>query len=475
VAASGCNHELVALLDELGWTPARLAREINDMMRCRQVVRQTVSDWTHLGSTPRDPLPTVVAHLLSVALNRAITVEQLWLGRAKASTLWLPADAGINLPWTPSATVAVLDSWLQGGGPQQMDPDRREFMTIAGAALTVAAWGYVDSSPSRLGEISLGATGRGSLTITAGMVDVVKDTIKGLRALDDTGGGNTDNLRFIHHHLLALADWLRHGRFASTAVGDQLLGLWAQLAQLAGWVAQDAERHGLAQRYWRSGLHAAHTAGARDVGAYILSCMAYQAIGQDRVRDAMELADAAMDAAKNTPASVRALVVARYARAQATMGNVREFRARTEEAQVLLARPDALDTRPAWLYWFERLDTQTGLGLLDAVNASNRNPKALLDEADAIMSPRFALYADTMPRDVVLETLHLARAHVRHGDVDQALSHGWTVLDKARAVSSAKCLSRLRGLDAELAAHRRIAGNTEVRAFRRELAAVRTA
>ncbi|MGH3770362.1 MAG: hypothetical protein ACRDRW_03015 [Pseudonocardiaceae bacterium] len=54
---------------------------------------------------------------------------------------------------------------------------------------------------------------------------------------------------------------------------SRLLAEWAQLAQLAAWMADDAGQHGLAQRYFTSGLHAAHTAGDRSVGVSLLACM----------------------------------------------------------------------------------------------------------------------------------------------------------------------------------------------------------
>jgi hypothetical protein len=465
------NQQLVAALNELGWTLAGLAREINQVMRSRQVSRQTVSDWVHHGRTPHDPMPTVVAHLLSNALERTISVEQLWSGSASPSTLWVPADAGVSVPWDLGGTVAVLDDWLRGGGPY-MDTDRREFLSIAGAAFTASAWGYVDSPSSGMRGISLATAGRGSLTITARMVDVVDAAIHGLRTLDDTDGGNADNLRFVHRHVLMIADWLRNARFTSSAVTDRLLGTWAQLAQLAGWTAADAEQHGLAQRYYRTGLHAAHSAGARDVGAHILGCMTYHAIRQDRLRDAVELANAATEAAKNTPAAVRALTATRYAHAQAAIGNLREVRAATEEARNLMARPQALQTRPTWLYWLETLDVVTGESLLTAADATSRDPKMLLAEAEQLIGPWLTSGAETEPRDVLFDKVRLARTHAQHGDLDQALATGWTTLTQASSVSSRTCRIQLRGLDTDLASHRGAAGKPEVITLRNELAAV---
>ncbi len=41
------------------------------------------------------------------------------------------------------------------------------------------------------------------------MVDAVAATTAGIRKLGDAEGGNEDNLRFVHHHLIWVAKLLR--------------------------------------------------------------------------------------------------------------------------------------------------------------------------------------------------------------------------------------------------------------------------
>ncbi|MGH3753605.1 MAG: hypothetical protein ACRDRP_13060 [Pseudonocardiaceae bacterium] len=84
------------------------------------MARGTVSDWLHRDRLPGDPLPTVVVHLISDTLDREVSFDELWSGRAKSAGLWVPADAGMDLPWTAAGTVEVLDDWLgHTGGHQQ--------------------------------------------------------------------------------------------------------------------------------------------------------------------------------------------------------------------------------------------------------------------------------------------------------------------------------------------------------------------
>ncbi|MGH3972721.1 MAG: hypothetical protein ACRDS9_05280, partial [Pseudonocardiaceae bacterium] len=304
------NAVLGALLGELAWSPSLLAEAVNGLLGPGYVARGTVSDWLHRDRLPREPLPTVVAHLISDRLGREVSLDQLWSGRAQPAEFWIPADTGMDLPWTPVGTVGVLDDWLgHTGGSIGMD--RRFFLAVSGGALTAPAWAYVDHLSARGGSFAaLADTGR-SITVTSAMGDAIAATTAGIRNLGDAEGGHEDNLRFVHHHLTWVGKLLRQARFTTGAVADRLLAEWAQLAQLAAWMAHDAGRHGLSQRYFTSGLHAAHTAGDRSVGVYLLACKAQTQVNQGRLgdgvdlgraaRDAVELANAAHEAARSTP------------------------------------------------------------------------------------------------------------------------------------------------------------------------------
>ena len=356
------NVLLGKLLAELAWSPSRLTEAVNGLLGPGYVGRSTVSEWLHQDRVPRHPLPTVVAHLISDALDREVSVDELWSSRARRAELWVPADDGPHLPWTAAGTVDVLDDWLRHVGGS-IGLDRRIFLAVSGAALTAPAWSYVDHlAGTRGGSFAALAEGRRSITITPAMVDAVAAITAEIRKLGDTEGGHEDNLRFVHHHLTWVGKLLRQSRFTTGVVADRLLAEWAQPAQLAGWMAHDAGKHGLAQRYFTSGLHAAHTAGDRSVGTYLLTCMSQTRVIQGRLddgidltraaRDAVELDNAAYDAAKATPAAVRALAVSGSARAQAALGNARGFHSAADEARALLDTPGALEARPPYLAWF---------------------------------------------------------------------------------------------------------------------------
>ncbi|MGQ0773878.1 MAG: hypothetical protein ACT4NY_05590 [Pseudonocardiales bacterium] len=456
------NAVLAAVLGELAWSPGLLAEAVNGVLGPGYVARSTVSDWLNHDRLPRDPLPTVVAHLVSDALDREVSVARLWSGRAQPAEFWVPADTGLDLPWTAAGTVEVLNDWLRHAGGS-IGMDRRFFLAVGGASLTGPVWGYVDNLGVRGDSFAALADDRRSITVTSAMVDAVADATAGIRRLGNAEGGNEDNLRFVHHHLTGVAKLLRQARFSSSAVANRLLAEWAQLAQLAAWMAMDAGRYGLSQRYVTSGLHAAHTAGDRSVGTYLLSDLGSWRVVQGQLgdgldlgraaRDAAELANAAHEVSRSTPAAVRALAACGFAKAQAAVGNARGFHAAADEARALLDSPGALDARPPYLAWFDSGGLEAGIAesalILAAV--SSRDSRALLDSADAALGRTAADPART-PRSVLVSAASLSRAHVAADDLDRAVPAAQIALRRLTTVRSRRCELILRQLETDLAA-----------------------
>ncbi|MGH3825520.1 MAG: hypothetical protein ACRDRA_22180 [Pseudonocardiaceae bacterium] len=456
------NAVLGALLGELGWSPSRLAEVINGVLGPGYVGRSTVAEWVNQDRVPREPLPTVVAHLISDAVDREVPVAQVWSGRAQPAEFWVPADAGLELPWTAMGTVEVLDDWLRHTGGS-IGMDRRIFLAVSGATLTTSAWDYVDQLATRGASFAVLADERRSITVTSAMVDTVAATTTAIRDLGSVEGGNADNLRFVHHHLTWVAKLLRQARFNGAAVADRLLAEWAQLAQVASWMANDARQYGLSQRYFISGLRAAHTAGDRSVGTLLLAEMSQARVQQGRLddgidlgratRDAVELANAAYEAARSTPVAVRALAASRFAKAQAAVGNARGFHAAADEARALLNAPGALDTRPPYLGWFglASLEGFLAQGALTLAAATSRNSRALVDSAEQVLSRRVTDPGST-PRIAVFHAAWLSRAHLAAGDLDRAVPAAQTALRHLTTVRSRRCTLILRRLQDDLAA-----------------------
>ncbi|MGH3796080.1 MAG: hypothetical protein ACRDSP_14455 [Pseudonocardiaceae bacterium] len=479
------NEILGALLAELGWSPIRLVEVVNGLLGPGYVARSTVSEWLHQDRLPRDPLPTVVVHLISDALDREVSVEQVWSGRARPAEFWVPADAGLQLPWTAEGTVDILDDWLRHTGGS-IGMDRRIFLAVSGASLTAPAWGYVDHLGVGGGSFAALADARRTITVTPAMVDAVAAATDGIRNLGDAEGGHEDNLRFVHHHLTYVAKLLRQARFSSAAVANRLLAEWGQLCQEAGWLAHDAGKHGLSQRYFTTGLHAAHTAGDRSVGVQLLVCMSSTAVHRGRLadgidlgraaRDAVELANAAYETARATPVAMRALAASRFALAQAAAGNARGFHAAADEARSLLDTSGALDTRPPYLTYFgpRYLESQLAQGALTLAGVTSRDSCALLDGAEQVLG-RTATDPASTPRNAVFHAAWLSRAHVAADDLDRAVPAAQTALRRLPTVRSRRCALVLHRLEADLAALPPARRPASVRALQDQLRATHAA
>ena len=456
------NEMLTTLLVELGWSASGLTEAVNGLLGPGFVGRSTVSDWLHQDRVPRSPLPTVVAHLISDALDREVSVQGLWSGRARPAEFWVSADIDLQLPWTAAGTVEVLDDWLRHtGGSSGMD--RRVFLAVGGAALTGPAWGYVDHLAGRGGSFTALADVEPTTTVTSATVDAVAGMTAVIRNLGDVEGGHEDNLRIVHRHLTWVGTLLRRSRFSTNAVADRLLAEWAQLAQLAGWVAHDTGRHGLSQRYLTSGLHAAHSAGDRSVGTFLLVSMAQAAVSRGQLgdgidlgraaKDAVELANAAYESARSTPAAVRAQAASRFAQAQAAVGNARGFHAAADEARALLDTPGAVDALPPYLSWFgpDALESQLAHSALVLAEVTSRDSRSLLDDAEVVLG-RYATDPASTPVYAVYYPAGLARAHVAAGDLERAVPAGYAALRRATTVRSRRCALVLSRLEADLAA-----------------------
>ncbi|MGH3544993.1 MAG: hypothetical protein ACRDPW_03585 [Mycobacteriales bacterium] len=79
---AGKNVELIALLRQLGWSQAEFTRALSAVLGLGYLARSTVAEWVNQDRVPRDPVPTVAAHVLSDALGRTITLNPA-LARAR--------------------------------------------------------------------------------------------------------------------------------------------------------------------------------------------------------------------------------------------------------------------------------------------------------------------------------------------------------------------------------------------------------
>lgn len=445
------NEVLAQLLREVGWSQSELMRAVNRLLGTGYVCRSTVAEWVNQARVPRDPVATVVAHVLSEVTARDITLDDLWQGRAKSPQLWLPALEGLQTSWDHVGTLHTVHDWLDHG-ETTLDFHHRSFLPLRGSGLSGPVWSYLDCATKPISQIAYQHNRRNGCVISSAMTEIVALVVAHLRCLDDSEGGSLKNLRFVHRHLLTVGQQISSGEAADSAVLTSLLRVWMQLNQLAGWMAYDAEQHGLAQRYWYTGLHAARSIQDRSFGAYLLALLANQAVYRGKAREATDLANAATEAAKGAPASIRAVAGGVLAHTEALVGNAHGFQTGIDRVLSLIEAPDASDNKPDWLYWYSpaQVRVQQGHALLALARASSRPSQQWLTDAARLLAPHAVLDDAQFPREAVYNRVWLARSQLWRGEVDTALRTVRSTLAE-HVVRPPRTVAQLRALDDELA------------------------
>ncbi|MGG7568831.1 hypothetical protein [Streptomyces sirii] len=252
---------------------------------------------------------------------------------------WLPAQDQ-PLPLGPHNAVPSLREALM------TSLDRRSFIAYTSGALAALAHQWADTEPGPFARW----TPHG---------DVDTDLVTWL----ETAGAELIRLaterrkhthRLLQEHLTTTTGIISEGRY-TRSVEHRLHTLAASLAQAIAWQRFDERRHASAGRFWHAALHNAHTAGQRDLGAGILSDLAYQLLWLNDARGAVNILELAIPRTQHPTA--RSLLHLRQARALAVLNEDGLCRRALTAAEKALESPSY--DPPHGLV---RLDGNSGLG-----------------------------------------------------------------------------------------------------------------
>ncbi|MBH1938765.1 helix-turn-helix transcriptional regulator [Streptomyces sp. AV19] len=285
------------LREQCGWSQARLAREV-----CRAagvqggpVGRQEVSRWETGKRTPREWLPFI------------------------ATALEVPVEA-LREPQVPvELPPPSLADYLPEGDP--------------------------------LAPISA----REGRRVGVDAVADLQQRVHGLRLADDVIAGG-DLLRPALRELRSAVRLFREGTHTE-AVGRSLLRAIGELAQIAGWIASDAGQQAEAERIYRLGLSAAHTAEDATLAGNLLGSLAYRRTNTGDVQEGVDMARAALENAAGAPPRARALYLDRVAWAHAKAGEDQAAMRAVKEAGDALTGHGGED-EPGYLYWVDAGELQ---------------------------------------------------------------------------------------------------------------------
>ncbi|MGA5130883.1 helix-turn-helix transcriptional regulator [Streptomyces olivoreticuli] len=381
------------LREQRGWSQARLARET-----CRAagvqgepIGRQEISRYETGKRTPREWLSFIAA-----ALGVPVDVLRTPLG---------PAEP-------PPPTLA---DYLPEGDPL---------------------------APLR------GCEGR---RVGVGAVGDLQQRVHGLRLADDVIAGG-DLLRPALRELRSTVRLFRESSHTE-AIGRSLLRAIGELAQIAGWIASDAGQHAEAERIYRLGLSAAHTAGDTTLAGNLLGCLAYQRTNTGDVREGLIMARAALENADGAPPRARALYLDRVAWAHAKAGEPQPaMRALGEAGEALTGHGE--EEEPGYLYWVDAGELQV---MESRVYTELRRPL----RAVPLLRDVLSRYDATHTREFALYLSWLAVALADANEPEEAAATAERVITLSADVASERTAARVKVVLARLEEFRDVA---EVRA-----------
>ncbi|MDT0485305.1 XRE family transcriptional regulator [Streptomyces doebereineriae] len=284
---------------------------------------------------------------------------------------WLPLSANGVVPLGPHSSVPALRE------AQRTAMERRTFLTVSGAALSALAAEWAGGPADALAQAHDGKP------VGEDLVAFLEKSTQHLVGLSTEQQQHTPAL--LEAHLATVTDLLENGRY-TPALGLRLHTLAASLSQTVAWHAFDLRRHTHASQSWVAGLHNAHAARDRDMGAGLLGDLAYQAAWRRDHTTATSILNYALTRVENPAA--RCLLQLRLARTLAARGD------RSERGAVLRALAaaehhlnDAGTDRPAWCAWVSEADlaVDSGQALLDLGDTSRAHQ--LISEGERLLPP----------------------------------------------------------------------------------------
>jgi tetratricopeptide (TPR) repeat protein len=194
----------------------------------------------------------------------------------------------------------------------------------------------------------------------------------------------------------------------------EIFGAAAEVAQLLGWSAYDAGRHGAAQRYFMQGLRLASEAEDPVLGGRLLSNLSHQANYLGRYNEALQFARAAQTGAVGrVTATVNAMFLAMEARALASSGDSQMCAQVLHRAEQVFAQRDP-SKDPPWISYF------------DALELAGEAAHCFRELGQAHETQMFAAQAidpvNTPPRTRAFISMVTAAGAFKAGNLDEALS-----------------------------------------------------
>lgn len=427
------NTALIRLIEASGASHNALAHRVNKLAGTEGLdtyyTHTSVANWCRRGMVPKWPVPKLLAQALGERLGRRVALAEINMADAKAAY----ADLGLDFPKNQTEAVRAATSFWSS-------LNRRDFLestfAISAYSTPVTRWLITpaDHAAAHGGGLCVGRTD----------VQELREAANEARLWDSRfGGGNwrANSVTDCLHHRAAP---LLTGTYTD-AVGQELFSVTAELSRLAGWTAFDVNQHKAAQRHFIQALRLARAARDVQLGCYVLTTMAMQAMLRGFTAEAIDMTEGAYQRAKHIAAPrVLAFTKLIEARTHARSRNAKAASQALLASETLLGHSHAGSDEPAWIDFFTHARLSADAA---EIHRDLLQPKAALTwhRQAAIMAP--GIYT----RSVGMRLAIVGTAHLQQRDLDQGLALGNKAIDILSRVDSSRALDYVREFKAALA------------------------
>ncbi|MEV6110065.1 transcriptional regulator [Streptomyces sp. NPDC051940] len=426
------NERLQHMIQHAACSNAGLARRVNIVGAEHgldlRYDKTSVARWLR-GQQPRGRAPAMVAEALGRKLGRTVTLDEIGMSDGR------PAGATVGLGYAPGLAEAldqVRQLW-------RSDVTRHAFLIEAPPTAAALV------EPSRDWLIGTGppaavpAQGRraGGPRVGRGDVAAIRTATEGFVRLDRRHGGVLIRPAVVHY-LSGVVSVLLGGTCAE-ATARELYAAAARLTEVAGSMAVDAGRPGLALRYYIQALRLAEAGGDRGLGGYVL-CAGMSRLAADigSAREARQLARTGIEGTREqVPPRALALFHAAEARAAAAGGDARGCRGAADRALAEMERAQAQprsrgsEADPPWIAHF---DPAYLAGELAQCHRALGRPAA----AARCAQEALAGHPAERVRRRVIDLALLATAQAEQREVEEACGNGVRAVELLRGIGSVR-------------------------------------
>lgn len=365
-------------------------------------------------------------------------------GPVQQSTQFATAQEAGGLPTGSGPAVALLDDLI---GADMAD--RREIVGaswLSGTAPSVIT-SYLFSLPTWHQEAE-------PLTATPSTAAArIRAVARHLMDIDFQFGGGYVRRMLLFYFQSEILPLLREPQ--PEGVRREVFSAAAEVAQLLGWSAYDAGRHGAAQRYFTQGLRLAAEAEDPVLGGRLLSNLSHQANYLGRYDEAIQFARAAQASGRARASdTVTAMFLAMEARALASSGDARLCARALNLAEETFARRDPTKD-PLWIGYFDELELAgEAAHCFRELGRPGETQTFALRAIDPIATPG---------RTRAFISMVSAAGAFKAGNLDEALAHATEAVSLAGSLQSSRYVRYLTDFHGSLT--ERYSANIAVRQF----------